>query len=152
MHTYFISDGTRVKIGKSRYHPAKRLAQLQTANATPLTLIAFMMGDHEKTWHQLFAIYRRQGEWFALNTDQIQLIVSLTAPPLPPYDKRCIAVNADDSRCTNAASYLHFCTSCPIGRWLYLTEKDCALLASVPWTRYAEATTIMSRQSASATR
>lgn len=62
---YFIQDtGSKaIKIGISQ-DPNKRLAQLQTAHASELRLIAVMDGNEsdEQALHRLFT--NRRGEWF----------------------------------------------------------------------------------------
>lgn len=64
--TYFISDGTRLKVGKSR-NPVERLAQLQTASSKKLTLLVTLDGDYELAFHGIFRDARTQGEWFEID-------------------------------------------------------------------------------------
>lgn len=66
MKTYLISNGTHVKIGKSN-NPNIRIAALQTASPTKLTLILILDGDQEKSLHKRFAESRTNGEWFTLS-------------------------------------------------------------------------------------
>lgn len=65
---YFISDGDCVKIGKAD-DPQKRLSGIQTGNSKPLKLLYTMKGDErlEGFLHELFADYRKVGEWFRLD-------------------------------------------------------------------------------------
>lgn len=67
---YLISDGTRVKIGKSK-NPEKRLKQLQTGSALKLKLLGtFDLSDHyEKRLHWILRNFRTQGEWFELGAE-----------------------------------------------------------------------------------
>lgn len=69
---YFIYDQSRqaIKIGYST-SPKSRLADLQTANATRLKLVATIPGDmrKERELHEHFAAHRLEGEWFALHDD-----------------------------------------------------------------------------------
>lgn len=63
---YFISDGTAIKIGRSK-HPKKRKGQLQTSNSNELKLIYILENVEsyiEKEIHQTCKLYHIQGEWF----------------------------------------------------------------------------------------
>jgi hypothetical protein len=82
MQTYFISDGQRVKIGKSR-NPPSRLAQLQTSHAAQLTLLLSIEEDEEKTLHQRFAAFRLRGEWFTLSPEILAFIDDPSLPYTP---------------------------------------------------------------------
>ncbi len=68
---YFIQHGEDdlVKVGFSRQHPAKRLAQLQTGCPTVLHLSGWLPGgpETEKQFHARFAAERVRGEWFRLS-------------------------------------------------------------------------------------
>ena len=69
---YFISNGKYVKIGFSK-NPLKRLAQLQTGSSEPLEILGTINGTlaTEKYLHRYFADKHIQGEWFALNHEDI---------------------------------------------------------------------------------
>lgn len=64
---YFIQCGSNgpIKIGWAA-DPAVRLAELQSANPLPLTLIGSFIGDRsaEAALHREFQEYRLHGEWF----------------------------------------------------------------------------------------
>jgi hypothetical protein len=62
---YFILSGKRVKIGTTT-NLDKRLKSLSTGNPIKLQVVAIMDGSYqtEKGIHDLFARYRREGEWF----------------------------------------------------------------------------------------
>src|SRR5262249_45665616 len=66
---YFIQDvvALSIKIGFCLKNPEKRLAALQTGNATTLRLLGHIQGSdaHEKLLHARFARFRIQGEWFS---------------------------------------------------------------------------------------
>jgi hypothetical protein len=67
-YVYAIGDGGgAVKIGKSVGHPRERLADLQTANPRPLTLLAWTQHLTERQAHRLFWRWHLRGEWFALD-------------------------------------------------------------------------------------
>jgi hypothetical protein len=78
---YFIQDtGSKaIKIGIS-YNPPKRLAALQTAHASRLTLMGVMDGGQreERALHHRFA--RLQGEWFE-PTEGLLAFVQANAKP-----------------------------------------------------------------------
>jgi hypothetical protein len=64
---YFIKDTVTlaVTIGYSK-DAKKRLAHLQTATPHQLSLLGAIQGglEHEAAYHERFATYRLQGEWF----------------------------------------------------------------------------------------
>jgi hypothetical protein len=64
---YFIKDTVTqaVKIGYSK-NAQKRLAHLQTATPDKLVLLGTLHGglEHETAFHERFANYKLQGEWF----------------------------------------------------------------------------------------
>lgn len=74
-HVYIIraGDTNRYKIGYTSKHPSKRMKQLQTANALPLSLVSYWEapGRLETEIHSLFEESRLKGEWFELSTDQV---------------------------------------------------------------------------------
>jgi hypothetical protein len=66
VQTYFISNGSAIKIGKSR-NVAVRFRQLQTSSHVPLRLVAVVDGDRERQYHRKYARHRVRGEWFKIN-------------------------------------------------------------------------------------
>lgn len=64
--TYFITDGTYVKIGITQ-DIQKRIAQIQTGNPKKLTLVHLIDDDLERYYHDKFKKYRVSGEWFLYN-------------------------------------------------------------------------------------
>lgn len=66
-YVYFIQAGDRgpIKIGWS-CEVSRRLAELQTANASRLVLLGFIPGTQalERAWHERFAEDRLEAEWF----------------------------------------------------------------------------------------
>lgn len=79
MKTYIISDGQRVKIGRSN-NPDGRRKQLQTAHASTLVLLLSLDDNREKELHQRFAKHRERGEWFTLAADIQAFIDDPTLP------------------------------------------------------------------------
>jgi Meiotically up-regulated gene 113 len=67
MHTYFVLSQKleAVKIGKSR-QPVKRVEALATSNPDRLVLLGAVEGDCEREFHDRFAEYRINREWFGL--------------------------------------------------------------------------------------
>jgi hypothetical protein len=55
-----------VKIGYSKFHPSRRLMELQASSPMGLELIAFIEGPPslERAFHDTFAELRSHGEWF----------------------------------------------------------------------------------------
>lgn len=74
-HIYIIraGDTNRYKIGFTSKAPSERMRQLQTANALPLSLIAYWQAPSsvETKVHALFQTSRLEGEWFELSADQV---------------------------------------------------------------------------------
>lgn len=76
-NVYFIQADDRVKIGFAA-DVAARLAQLQTASATPLQLLAVISGVSmpvERRLHRFFAAQRKRGEWFKFS-GQLAVLIS----------------------------------------------------------------------------
>jgi T5orf172 domain len=73
-----------VKIGFTRDHPDKRLADLRTTNASPLEpLMAIPKGIRfERMLHDRFARFRDHGEWFRY-VDEIQSYIKDTEKKWP---------------------------------------------------------------------
>lgn len=71
VQTYFIHDGTHVKIGHTDRGVMVRLRELQTGCATPLVVLHVIDGDHEETLKNLFIVdrIRPRGEWFRYSDD-----------------------------------------------------------------------------------
>lgn len=68
-NVYFIQAADRVKIGFAADVPA-RLAQLQTASAASLQLLAVLPNvsmSVERRLHRFFADQRKRGEWFTFS-------------------------------------------------------------------------------------
>jgi hypothetical protein len=67
-YVYCITDGEYVKIGYS-VNPAKRVAELQTGNARPLTLVGRIEGtlDDERSLHEQFISDNVLMDWFKLS-------------------------------------------------------------------------------------
>lgn len=69
---YLITDGDRIKIGKSK-HPQKRLAQLQTGCGLRLRIVSvFDLPDYyEKRLHRMLRFNRAKNEWFTLDNETV---------------------------------------------------------------------------------
>lgn len=80
---YLIACGDFVKIGVSS-RPWDRLAEFQTANPLPLTMLAVGPGDYgfETELHRQFGEYRGVGEWFQ-NNDRIRAVVAFLRQTFP---------------------------------------------------------------------
>lgn len=66
MQTYFVSDGARVKIGRTN-DPNWRRSTLQVGHPEQLSIILLLEGDHEKLLHRQFSKFHIRGEWFWLS-------------------------------------------------------------------------------------
>lgn len=75
---YFARAGDRIKIGWSR-NVAGRMAQLQTANADPVLLLATVPGGRllESRLHNEYAPARVAGEWFMCTPDLLAHIEAI---------------------------------------------------------------------------
>jgi hypothetical protein len=67
-YIYFIAcePMEAVKIGFTKHHPKRRLAELQTGSPSPLKLLSFFAGTmtEEQKLHQSFAALGIHREWF----------------------------------------------------------------------------------------
>jgi hypothetical protein len=63
---YAITDGSAIKVGKTRGHPAERLKDLQTGNPRLLRLVAYTTHLTEAQAHRRLARCRLSREWFSL--------------------------------------------------------------------------------------
>lgn len=74
---YFIQQGSGgpIKIGCSG-NPVQRMAQLQTAQSEPLSLLGHVVGDRadERAVHEQFSHLRLNGEWFSPADDLLSFI------------------------------------------------------------------------------
>lgn len=72
---YAIASGRFVKIGKSD-NIRLRLAQLQTAHAEELALVAVLSerADDEPEFHARLALHRHRGEWFRIEGRVIDVL------------------------------------------------------------------------------
>jgi len=82
---YFITDGQAVKIGKTKYHPCSRLAQLQTGNPRELKLITVAYTNPqiygmeiESFFHSVFRDHRIRGEWY--DYDVMNELIDASSP------------------------------------------------------------------------
>lgn len=81
-YVYFIQQGDDssgpIKIGWS-HNVSQRLAQLQTANPTPLRLLHRISGSFhdEQALHKKFASYRLNAEWFEASIELLEYIRGL---------------------------------------------------------------------------
>lgn len=68
------------KIGRTT-NISRRLRQLQTMNSQQLSVVKLIQCHDaiavEKTLHQKFSLYRRQGEWFELHESAIKFVEAL---------------------------------------------------------------------------
>lgn len=96
---YFVQMGADgpIKIGRAR-NPLSRLGELQTSNPHALRILLVIKGgDKEKSFHEMFAASRMNGEWFRPDTQILEFIatnsaghenpetpVRLTKTPKPP--------------------------------------------------------------------
>jgi hypothetical protein len=79
---YFVQSGTDgpIKIGFTTRAIEQRLANLQTAHAEKLRLLAQITGDREleRELHRRFVLHRMNGEWFEPHPDVIAFIADVT--------------------------------------------------------------------------
>lgn len=70
------------KIGYTASDPAKRIKSLQTGNPSRIELIGTVPGSYEEEdrLHVRFAAKRVSGEWFALDDEDVEYILSLNKP------------------------------------------------------------------------
>jgi len=80
MKIYLIRDTDRYKIGFSK-EPKKRLKQLQTGSSEVMELVYEVECDNvskvESSLHRYYDSKRKNGEWFALEYDDVKGFVEL---------------------------------------------------------------------------
>jgi hypothetical protein len=100
---YFVKDTVTqaVKIGYSK-NPKKRLAGLQTATPNALVLLGTIHGslDSETAFHDKFAGYKLQGEWFRgdILPEVLAIIAREAAAPRPAAMNVLVWADADFNR------------------------------------------------------
>lgn len=77
-YVYVAKCEDRYKIGWTQ-NPSRRMASLQTGNPFEIELVGFIPGSmsDEERFHDHFASKRCRGEWFLLDRDDIDYILSL---------------------------------------------------------------------------
>ncbi len=77
-YTYLITNGTHYKIGITTKTPVSRVAELQTGSPTKISISGYSYNSNalamELELHKKFASKRLEGEWFALNDDDVAII------------------------------------------------------------------------------
>lgn len=97
---YFIQNTVTkaIKIGYSK-NPKKRLDSLQTATPDKLTLLGAIQGglEHETAFHERFAKYALQGEWFKgdILREVLDIIAKDAANPQKPKTNVIVAGDSD---------------------------------------------------------
>jgi len=74
IYTYLFTDGKYYKIGRSK-DPKKRLYAFKTGNIN-CELVCFGLGVSERELHKTYSDKRVNGEWFALDTNDVMVISS----------------------------------------------------------------------------
>ena len=77
-YTYLITNGKEYKIGITTKTPVSRVAELQTGSPTKISISGYSYNSNalamEIELHKKFASKRLEGEWFALNNDDVAII------------------------------------------------------------------------------
>lgn len=77
-YTYLITNGREYKIGITTKTPQSRVAELQTGSPTKIAISAYSYNSNalamEIELHRKFDSKRLEGEWFALNDDDVAII------------------------------------------------------------------------------
>lgn len=89
------------KIGRSRNHPTKRLAQLQTGSPFEVTLIHAIRCD-DPVWvegllHRRFDGKRYKGEWFELDGADVRQFLTLNGNGLTPDEQSALEARRQPS-------------------------------------------------------
>lgn len=96
---YFIRDSTgAIKIGYTSNNIKARLANLQTANSNPLTVLKVIEGtlEDEKEWHKKFEKDKIKGEWFK-STKELQKAIRYTDKFKRPQNADSIPIDLEDT-------------------------------------------------------
>ena len=77
-YTYLITNGKEYKIGITTKTPVSIVAELQTGSPTKITISGYSYNSNalemEQWLHLKFSNKRLEGEWFALNDDDVAII------------------------------------------------------------------------------
>ncbi len=77
-YTYLVANGAHYKIGITTKTPQSRIAELQTGSPTKIEISGYCYNKNalemEQLLHKKFANKRLEGEWFALNDDDVAII------------------------------------------------------------------------------
>lgn len=98
---YFIQQGSlfdkKIKIGCSN-NPQKRLRELQISTPNKLKLLLVLFGDSsvEVYYHDLFAKYHIQGEWFQYGM-KLRLFIWLHSNGLDLTNKKSVTIQKESS-------------------------------------------------------
>lgn len=88
-YLYVLESSGLYKIGYS-FDPETRLRRLQTGSASPIKIVHLIRTPHyrqlEKKLHHRFASKRVHGEWYALDTADLEHIARLDDIGLTPED------------------------------------------------------------------
>ena len=95
---YFIKCKNNIKIGYTDLDVTKRISALQTGNPFLLSLELLIDGDEitERTYHKLFARYRKNGEWFRYGW-KLRLFILLNRFRLISYTLETEPITTDEA-------------------------------------------------------
>lgn len=93
MTIYFAEMGEWLKIGYTAGTPARRISQLQTGQPQKISLLGTIPGerDAETGLHEIFALFRGNGEWFC-RSEVISTVQFLIENQHPWYFARTKAI------------------------------------------------------------
>lgn len=79
---YFIrcNSTNRIKIGRTRNSPEKRLAALSCGSSSALELLGVIYSNAEGYYHEIFAEHRVKGEWFDAHPHLMKFINDNVVP------------------------------------------------------------------------
>jgi hypothetical protein len=74
---YFVRTGSFVKIGFTSQNPYARMASLQTGCPIKLKMVGYVFADQEleRNLHDELQAYRKEGEWFSLDSFEVRKAV-----------------------------------------------------------------------------
>ena len=146
---YFIQadDNGPIKIGFTADDPKKRIAQLQTGNASTLKLLGFVKGStsKERELHAALSEWRMQGEWFQSHPTVLEAINEALAADACAQGKHPCGMHCSFClRCQHEVTLLiagaagYICDLCVDTCLEIVTEKRLAAAQSTPQNFEAE--------------
>lgn len=96
-YVYVLTDGTATKVGVSKNHPRRRVAQLQTGNSNPIRCYAYRQVagylEVEREAHRRLKARHRRLEWFNVPpADALAVVDAIIAERRRPIHRQFVSL------------------------------------------------------------